>query len=165
VKDFFFIFYSLNFWIISILTRSLKIHENEKSIACLWVNKFMQYKTKETVHILASFTNSWSELSANVGQTWAKYCLHPHRACPLCKKPKASQVWVVRAFNPSTWEAEAGGSLRVRGQPGLEWALGWLVLYRENLSEKRKKKKKRKASIDEAGVRKSSDGEWRPRKG
>jgi hypothetical protein len=27
---------------------------------------------------------------------------------------------VVHAFNPSTWEAEAGGSLWVRGQPGLQ---------------------------------------------
>ena len=30
--------------------------------------------------------------------------------------------WVVvaHAFNPSPWEAEAGGSLRVRGQPGVQ---------------------------------------------
>lgn len=46
------------------------MHENEKkSITRLWVNKFMKYKTKEDGHILASFTNSLNELSANVGQT------------------------------------------------------------------------------------------------
>jgi hypothetical protein len=51
---------------------------------------------------------------------------------------------VAHTFNPSTWEAEAGGFLssrsawstkRVPGQPGL---------YRETLSRKTKKKKKKK---------------------
>jgi hypothetical protein len=50
---------------------------------------------------------------------------------------------VAHAFNPSTWEAEAGGFLsskpawsteRVPGQPGL---------HRETLSRKTKKKKKK----------------------
>ena len=61
------------------------------------------------------------------------------------KKTKRSvigQAVVAPAFNPSTWEAEAGGisefeaSLvyRVPGQPGL---------YRETLSWKKKKKKKK----------------------
>jgi hypothetical protein len=27
---------------------------------------------------------------------------------------------MAHAFNPSTWNAKAGGSLRVRGQPGLQ---------------------------------------------
>jgi hypothetical protein len=27
---------------------------------------------------------------------------------------------VTHAFNPGTWEAEAGGSLQIRGQPGLQ---------------------------------------------
>jgi hypothetical protein len=32
----------------------------------------------------------------------------------------ASQVVVVHTFNPSTWEAEAGRSLEVQDQSGLE---------------------------------------------
>ena len=36
------------------------------------------------------------------------------------QKERESQVVVVRAFNTSTQEAEAGRSLEVRGQPGLQ---------------------------------------------
>jgi hypothetical protein len=45
-----------------------------------------------------------------------------------------SRAVVVHAFNPSTWEAEAGG-YRVPGQPGL---------HRETLSRKTKQNKKQK---------------------
>ena len=38
----------------------------------------------------------------------------------LCKTQGLSRVVVVHTFNPSTQEAEAGGSLGVRGQPGLQ---------------------------------------------
>jgi hypothetical protein len=50
------------------------------------------------------------------------------------EKPELEPGMVVHAFNPSTWEAEAGGS-RVPGQP---------ELYSKTLSQKKKKKKKRK---------------------
>jgi hypothetical protein len=59
---------------------------------------------------------------------------------------------VVHAFNPSTWEAEAGGFLslrpawstkRVPGQPGL---------YRETLYKKKKKKKQRRKPVVQGNV-------------
>jgi hypothetical protein len=47
---------------------------------------------------------------------------------------------VAHAFNPSTWEAEAGG-FRVRGQPGLqsEFQDSQGYIHRETLSRKIKK--------------------------
>ena len=48
---------------------------------------------------------------------------------------------VVHAFNPSTWEAEAGRSLCVQGQPGLQSQFQASWSYRETLSQKYKKKK------------------------
>jgi hypothetical protein len=59
---------------------------------------------------------------------------------------------VAHAFNPSTWEAEAGGFLSLRSVWSTEWVPG---LYREILSgknkqtknkQKKKKKKERKDS-------------------
>jgi hypothetical protein len=41
-------------------------------------------------------------------------------------------------FNPSTWEAEAGGLQSFPGQPGL---------HRETLSRKKQKEKKRKEGL------------------
>ena len=50
-----------------------------------------------------------------------------------------SRVVVVRAFNPSTREAETAGSPRVRGQPGLPSEFqDRLPSYRETLSRKNK---------------------------
>ena len=48
---------------------------------------------------------------------------------------------VAHAFNPSTWEAEAGGSLSVQDQPGLhsEFQDSWS--YRETLYQKDGEKK------------------------
>jgi hypothetical protein len=45
---------------------------------------------------------------------------------------------VAHAFNPSTWEAEAGGFLSSRST---KWVPGQPGLYRETLSQKKKKKK------------------------
>ena len=53
---------------------------------------------------------------------------------------------VAQAFNPSTREVEAGGSLSVRDQPGLQERVPGQEpkSYRETLSRKIKKKKKKK---------------------
>ena len=54
---------------------------------------------------------------------------------------------VACAFNPSTWEAETGRSLRIQGQPGLhsEFQASWS--YRETLSQKEKTKQQQKGII------------------
>jgi hypothetical protein len=49
---------------------------------------------------------------------------------------------VAHTFNPSTWEAEAGGFLSLRPAWSTKWVPGQPGLYRETLSQKTKKKKK-----------------------
>jgi hypothetical protein len=49
---------------------------------------------------------------------------------------------LAHAFNPSTWEAEAGGFLSSRPAWSKEWVPGQPGLHRETLSQKKKKKKK-----------------------
>jgi hypothetical protein len=51
---------------------------------------------------------------------------------------------VAHTLNPSTWEAEAGGSLSSRPAWSTEWVPGQPGLHRETLSWKNKIKKKRK---------------------
>ena len=53
---------------------------------------------------------------------------------------------VAHAFNPSPWEAEAGGSLGVRGQPGLlELVPGKAPkLQRNPVSKNQKRERERK---------------------
>ena len=59
----------------------------------------------------------------------------------------SSRAVVAHAFNPSTREAEAGGSLWVRGQPGLqELVPGQAPKITEKPCLKKKKKKKKKKS-------------------
>jgi hypothetical protein len=55
--------------------------------------------------------------------------LCPARALPLRCIPKLKNVWsepgvVAHAFNPSTWEAEAGGFLSLRPAWSIEWVPG-----------------------------------------
>jgi hypothetical protein len=59
---------------------------------------------------------------------------------------KQSQSWavMVHTFNPSTWEAEAGGSLSSRPAWSTEWAPGQPGLHRETLSQKIQKNIKQK---------------------
>jgi hypothetical protein len=45
---------------------------------------------------------------------------------------------VAHAFNPSTWEAEAGGFLNSRSAWSTEWVPGQPWLHRETLSQKKK---------------------------
>ena len=55
---------------------------------------------------------------------------------------QAVQAVVVHAFNPSSWEAEAGRYLLVQGQHGLQSKFqDRLQSYREILSQKTQKKK------------------------
>jgi hypothetical protein len=49
---------------------------------------------------------------------------------------------VAHAFNPSTWEAEAGGYLSLRPVWSTEWIPGQPGLHGETLSWKTKQKKK-----------------------
>jgi hypothetical protein len=56
---------------------------------------------------------------------------------------------VPHAFNPSTWEAEAGGFLSSRPAWSTEQVSGQPGLHRETLSRKTKKKKKKKKKIDQ----------------
>jgi hypothetical protein len=51
---------------------------------------------------------------------------------------------VAHAFNPSTWEAEAGGFLSSRPAWSTKGFPGQPGLYKETLSQKKKKKKKKK---------------------
>jgi hypothetical protein len=54
---------------------------------------------------------------------------------------------VAHAFNPSTWEAEAGGFLSSRPAWSTEWVPGQPELHRETLSQKNQKKKKNKSML------------------
>jgi hypothetical protein len=54
---------------------------------------------------------------------------------------------VAHAFNPSTWEAEAGGFLSSRPAWSTKWVPGQSGLHRETLSRKTKKKKKKDNAI------------------
>jgi hypothetical protein len=49
---------------------------------------------------------------------------------------------VAHAFNPGTWEAEAGGFLSSRPAWSTKWVPGQPKLYRETLSWKNKNKNK-----------------------
>jgi hypothetical protein len=65
--------------------------------------------------------------------------LWAHIHIPL--KYRYSQAVVVHAFNPSTWEAEAGKFLNLRPARSTEWVPGQPGLYRETLSQKTKQNK------------------------
>ena len=56
-------------------------------------------------------------------------------------KMELSLGMVVHVFNPSTWDAEAGGSLWVQGQTDLQTSLGQPVLQRRNPVPKNMKEK------------------------
>jgi hypothetical protein len=51
---------------------------------------------------------------------------------------------VGHTFNPSTWEAEAGGFLSLRPAWSTQWVLGQPGLHRETLSLKKNKNKNKK---------------------
>jgi hypothetical protein len=55
---------------------------------------------------------------------------------PFCKKSIQNRAVVAHAFNPSTWEAEAGG---FQGQPGLQSEFQDSQGYREKPCLEKKK--------------------------
>jgi hypothetical protein len=54
---------------------------------------------------------------------------------------------VVHAFNPSTWQAEAGGFLNSRPAWSTKLVPGEQEIYRETLSWKKKKEERKKKII------------------
>jgi hypothetical protein len=64
---------------------------------------------------------------------------HPH-----FRNVEISQAVVAHAFNPSTWEAEAGGFLSSRPAWSIEWVPEPRATQRNPVSKKKKKKEKRK---------------------
>jgi hypothetical protein len=65
---------------------------------------------------------------------------------------------VAHAFNPSTWEAEAGVFLSSRPAWSTEWVPGQPGLHWETLSQKTKKKKKKKKKKSKANNRHRRSG-------
>jgi hypothetical protein len=65
-------------------------------------------------------------------------CRHQTHHCCLAKRSLLSRSVVAHTFNPSTWEAEAGGFLSLRSAWSKMWVPGQPGLYRENpVSEKK----------------------------
>jgi hypothetical protein len=69
-----------------------------------------------------------------------------------------SQAVVAHAFNPITWEAEAGRFLSSRPAWSTEWVPGQPGLYRETLSPKTKKKGKKERKKRKEKKRKEKKG-------
>jgi hypothetical protein len=59
------------------------------------------------------------------------------------KSRKSGRAVVAHAFNPSTWEAEAGGCLNSRPAWSKEWVPGQPGLHRETMSQKKQKQKQK----------------------
>jgi hypothetical protein len=64
----------------------------------------------------------------------------------LCAKISSKPGVVAHAFNPSTWEAEAGRFLSSRPAWSTKWVPGQPRLHRETLSQKTKKWRKKISS-------------------
>ena len=89
-------------------------------------------------HLFNSSSRKSNALFKHALRSHAHICTHTH----LIKKLKSGVV--VHAFNPSNWEAEAGGFLSSRPAWSTEWVPGQPEQYRETLSQKTKRKKKKK---------------------
>jgi hypothetical protein len=74
----------------------------------------------------------------SLGPVWCLCTQLPH------KNSATVPGVVAHAFNPSTWEAEAGGFLSSRPAWSTEWVPGQPRLHRETLSGKNKNKNKNK---------------------
>jgi hypothetical protein len=60
------------------------------------------------------------------------------------QNPAVKPGMVAHTFNPSTWEAEAGGFLSSRPAWSTELVPGQPGIHRKTLSQKKKKKKKKR---------------------
>jgi hypothetical protein len=70
----------------------------------------------------------------------------------MCMNVRLCRTVEVHAFNPSTWEAEAGRFLSLRSAFSTKWIPGQPGLYRETLSWKTKQNK-RKVKTEKKNVR------------
>ena len=66
---------------------------------------------------------------------------------------------VLHTFNPSSWEAEAGGSLWIRGQPGLQNELQDREDYTEKPYLKKQKGKEKEKEKEKKGRKEGRKGE------
>jgi hypothetical protein len=73
-------------------------------------------------------------------------------------------VVTVHTFNPRTWEAEAGGSLWVQGQPGLQNEFQDRQGYTEKQSPKKEKQEKEKKKKEKEKEKERGGGERRGEK-
>jgi hypothetical protein len=97
-------------------------------------------------HYTIQVDNCFSEIhilyfSWVLSKLWNFICLVFFKLQEQRKKQKLLSIgWAVvaHAFNPSTWEAEAGGFLSSRPAWSTEWVLGQPGLHRETLSRKTK---------------------------
>jgi hypothetical protein len=64
------------------------------------------------------------------------------RKCRCLRFITVNRAMVAHAFNPSTWEAEAGGFLGSRPAWSTKWVPGQPGIYRETLSWKKQSKNK-----------------------
>jgi hypothetical protein len=101
-----------------------------------------------TTH-LAHQTDRYMLLSKGPGQLktpsqktrWVSHFLKKqNKTKQQTNKNKVSRAVVAHTFNPSTWEAEAGGFLSSRPAWSTEWVSGQPGLHRETLSQKKKTK-------------------------
>jgi hypothetical protein len=69
---------------------------------------------------------------------------HKEGNSPKCREGFCGQAVVLHAFNPSTWEAEAGGFLSSRPAWSTEWVPGQPGLHRETLSQKEKRREEKR---------------------
>jgi hypothetical protein len=103
------------------------------TLVCYWM-----FKTSlgHTMSARITWATVWKK---KVSQTKQKY----ERQLFLIKKNKGWAM-VAHAFNPSTWEAEAGWFLSSRPAWSTKWVPGHPGLYRETLSQKTNKQNKNK---------------------
>jgi hypothetical protein len=94
--------------------------------------------------------------SSTITEKWMNACIHTYVTyiwtC-LRSEGEGQVVVVVHAFNPSYWEAEAGGFLSSRPAWSTEWVPRQPGLHRGTLSRKKQKKEEKKKVVKVKGKR------------